>query len=68
MVRVHAGLRLFLRRVLGRRRGHRLAEVWHEVEVHIHDQYLREHAARLAADRRTLNTAIRNAAAVGKGS
>ncbi|WP_426402880.1 hypothetical protein ACN9M0_00750 [Streptomyces sp. R-07] len=45
-----------------------MAEVWHEVEVHIHDQYLREHAARLAADRRTLNTAIRNAAAVGKGS
>ncbi|WP_369142124.1 hypothetical protein [Streptomyces sp. R44] len=50
------------------RRRHRVAEVWHGVEVRIQDRYIRDNAARLAADRRTLDTVIRNSATVGGGS
>ncbi|MGW8768184.1 hypothetical protein ACWGN5_37545 [Streptomyces sp. NPDC055815] len=46
------------------RRRHRVAEVWHGVEVRIQDGYIRDNAARLTADRRTLDTVIRNSAAV----
>ncbi|MER5207531.1 hypothetical protein [Streptomyces sp. NPDC002825] len=50
------------------RRRHRVAETWHGVEVRIQDRYIRENAARLTADRRTLDAVIRNSATVGGGS
>ncbi|CAM5537252.1 hypothetical protein STANM309S_02893 [Streptomyces tanashiensis] len=42
------------------RRRHHVAEIWHGVEVRVQSGYVRENAARLAADRRTLDTVIGN--------